>query len=533
MIRIAEEEAPRPSVRLAGLGERLPDVAARRKTEPARLVKLVRGELDWIALKALEKARDRRYETANAFARDVHRYLDDEPVEACPPSVRYRLGKVVRRHRVLLATAAFIVAALLVTIYALNDARRQAVRAFEAEADQRKALDAQIKAERGTRKALNMFSATLHAMVHKPSQLGAGEKALLRRILQGYQDLLPEPDASSEALATAAEGQFQIAGLRVLLGEAKDAEAAYQRAVGLYERLASEFPDDPAYQFELARCSFDHGFLLQDQGRRSDAEAAYGRAVGVLEKLVAAFPTEARYRRELADCYNDFGVVLREDQDWTRAADAYRKAIALGERVAAEEPGTTAVHVSLAANYHNLGNIVRDQGDAQAALAWYGKAIDRLAGIDDPSGRAQVYLCNAHWDRANALGQLGRHADAVKDWQQAIDLGAVPAKPHLQLFLEAEQAEQKLKAQSHPTGEHLQEAAATQARAAGAAEAAGEPGLKERYVRRALALLEQAKAIGWFRDPQRVKQLKEDKAFDALPPNEFKLFLGSLNGTPP
>ncbi len=102
---IKEEEPPRPSVRLSGSGD-LPKIAAARKTEPARLSKLVRGEVDWIVMKCLEKDRTRRYETASGLARDVERYLHDEPVEACPPSAGYRLRKFARKHRTALAVAA-------------------------------------------------------------------------------------------------------------------------------------------------------------------------------------------------------------------------------------------------------------------------------------------------------------------------------------------------------------------------------------------------------------------------------------------
>src|SRR5262249_15462799 len=85
-------------------------------TEPAKLARLVRGELDWIALKALEKDRARRYETANGFAMDVQRYLADEPVLACPPSVGYRLRKFVRRNRGPVLAASLLGLALLVGI---------------------------------------------------------------------------------------------------------------------------------------------------------------------------------------------------------------------------------------------------------------------------------------------------------------------------------------------------------------------------------------------------------------------------------
>ena len=104
--RIKEEEPPKPSTRLSGSGERLPSIAARRGIEPARLSKLVRGELDWIAMKALEKDRTRRYETAGGLARDIERYLEGEAVEAGPPSARYQLSKFARRHRAALAMAA-------------------------------------------------------------------------------------------------------------------------------------------------------------------------------------------------------------------------------------------------------------------------------------------------------------------------------------------------------------------------------------------------------------------------------------------
>ena len=87
-VLIREEEPPRPSTRLSGSGEALVRISAQRKTEPAQLARLLRGELDWIVMKALEKDRGRRYETASGLARDVERYLADEPVEACPPSAR-------------------------------------------------------------------------------------------------------------------------------------------------------------------------------------------------------------------------------------------------------------------------------------------------------------------------------------------------------------------------------------------------------------------------------------------------------------
>src|SRR5271166_5482697 len=101
---IREEESPKPSTRLS-TAEGLPAIAANRGLEPKKLSGLVRGELDWIVLKALEKDRNRRYETANGFALDVQRYLHDEAVLACPPSASYRLRKLARRNKAVLTGA--------------------------------------------------------------------------------------------------------------------------------------------------------------------------------------------------------------------------------------------------------------------------------------------------------------------------------------------------------------------------------------------------------------------------------------------
>ena len=130
---IREEEPPRPSARLSG-SESLPSLAAVRQLEPSRLTKLVRGELDWIVMKCLEKDRSRRYETANGLARDVQRYLADESVEACPPSAGYRLGKFVRRNRGLVLATSLIFLLLIGGVAGTTWGLFRAERAWKAEA---------------------------------------------------------------------------------------------------------------------------------------------------------------------------------------------------------------------------------------------------------------------------------------------------------------------------------------------------------------------------------------------------------------
>jgi serine/threonine protein kinase/tetratricopeptide (TPR) repeat protein len=125
---IREEEPPRPSTRLSDSGAALESISAQRHMEPARLTKLVRGELDWIVMKTLEKDRNRRYQTANGLAGDVQRYLHDEPVLACPPSTWYRFRKLARRNKrafVTASSAAMVVVLALVGLAVSNVLIRQ------------------------------------------------------------------------------------------------------------------------------------------------------------------------------------------------------------------------------------------------------------------------------------------------------------------------------------------------------------------------------------------------------------------------
>ena len=151
---IREEEPPKPSTRLAESKDTLPSISAQRQTEPVKLTKLVRGELDWIVMKALEKDRNRRYESASAFAADVQRYLSDEPVVARPPSTGYRLRKFTRRNRRPLVAAAVIAVALVAaTVVSAWQAVVAREAQHQAEADRKQAETDRDRAKSAERQA--------------------------------------------------------------------------------------------------------------------------------------------------------------------------------------------------------------------------------------------------------------------------------------------------------------------------------------------------------------------------------------------
>ncbi len=153
---IREVEPARPSIRLSG-SENLPSIAALRNVDPKLLQRSLAGDLDWIVMKALEKERSRRYETATSLSRDIERYLNEEAIEARPPSTGYRMRKFVRKHRLQVIAASLVLLALIVGIsgttwgwlWAVSaekqakDAEEKATTAYESEAEQRKLADEQ------------------------------------------------------------------------------------------------------------------------------------------------------------------------------------------------------------------------------------------------------------------------------------------------------------------------------------------------------------------------------------------------------
>jgi WD40 repeat protein/serine/threonine protein kinase len=145
---IREEEPPRPSRRLSTLAQAATTASAHRQSDPKRLSQLFRGELDWIVMKALEKDRNRRYESASAFAADVERYLQDEPVLAGPPSAWYRFRKFARRNKRAVVTATAVALAVVLAVAVLATSTVLIAGALEAETQARNDLEQALQRER-------------------------------------------------------------------------------------------------------------------------------------------------------------------------------------------------------------------------------------------------------------------------------------------------------------------------------------------------------------------------------------------------
>ncbi|HEY0436492.1 MAG TPA: serine/threonine-protein kinase, partial [Phenylobacterium sp.] len=211
---VREEEPPRPSRRLSTLrADALTTVSARRQTDPKRLSQLFRGELDWVVMKALEKDRNRRYGTASGLVADIQRYLDDEPVQACPPSAGYRLRKFVRRNRGRVLAACLLALALvggmIGTTWGMilaNDAKADALKQAAQKADALKGKEVALTAaQRSERDAKDKLWLSLYeqARVRRFSRQ-MGQRVDSLDALAKAADIRPDERLRDEAIAALA-----------------------------------------------------------------------------------------------------------------------------------------------------------------------------------------------------------------------------------------------------------------------------------------------------------------------------------------
>jgi eukaryotic-like serine/threonine-protein kinase len=424
---IREEEPPRPSTRLSTT-EELPTVAANRGIEPKKLSGLVRGELDWIVMKALEKDRNRRYETANGFAMDVQRYLADEAVQACPPSAWYRLRKFTRRHKgPLLAVSVFLlllVAGIVGTTVGLvraiternekEEARRQAVAAAAVEAE----------ARRQTRRALNrMTDAVVEDLLGRQVRLTDKHRAFLKTVLAEHAAFAAAKADDAEGRESRAEGYLRVALIYQRLRELKDAEEAYRQAIAITRQLEADFPKQSHFRAQLAFHQNNLGLVQHSMGRLPEAEAAFRDALAVRKQLAVDVPERPNYRYLLATTYRNLGDVLADTGRLPEAGAAFGEALALTAQLAAEFPKdpffseeTAIGHQKQAVLLVNLGRLPEAEKAFRAALAT-GKQL--AADFPDRPEFREEWAMHQH-NLANILRDTGKPKLAESAFREAL-----------------------------------------------------------------------------------------------------------------
>ncbi len=380
--RIREEEPPKLSARLSQV-ENAAEIAARRGTEPVGLARLLRRELDWIALKALEKDPNRRYGTANDLARDVQRYLDDEPVEAGPPSTTYQLRKYARKHRVALSTIGTIGMVLIfasaISAWMALRATREAARAVRSEAE--------------SKSVVGFFRDKVLAAARPKGQRGGlGPDATLGAAVDAAEKEIAADFASQPGVEAAIRDSLGTSYL--YLGRPEAAILQYQQASKLREQvLGPDHPETHASRNNLA-------VAYQAAGRFAEAVPIHERG------LAHSKATLGLNHPDTLKSMNNLAVAYRRAGRTSEALSLFKAVLALRKaNLPPDHPDIDTSLNNLAVAYQAAGRFaealpIHEQELAHCKAALGPNHPDTLKSMNNLAG---AYLAAGKLDKARLL----------------------------------------------------------------------------------------------------------------------------------
>jgi serine/threonine-protein kinase len=463
---IREEDPPKPSTRISALGAEATTVSVQRKCEPGKLGQLVRGELDWIVMKALEKDRDRRYESASALASDIEHYLRDEPVQACPPSMWYRFRKFSKRNKRTLAAATVLAMSLLVAVGAVAGtlgwvAHDRATRELIAEREATSALAEarQWEDEEKWPAALSAVKRAQGVLAGEPEgelvERAASMRSDIEMVLRLEGIMLDLQNKPSDPIAfdfTKPDLEYAKAfreyGIDVeTLGIADAAERVRRRAICLqlavgldawaearrYALVSKPHLSDPSWQQLLAIASLAD----PDPSRKRVREALVKRDRQNLEQIAAEMTTTSA-------SHVTFGLVGRALSD----LGSHQRAESLLRQAQRRYPTSFWLNFDLAMVLLRQGPDKLDDGirflsvalalrpDCPAVYVHLTKALTQRGDSDEVAAIwQQAVAFNAdsvwmHFFRAVALAERGKLEDAIAAYREVIRLKPDDAGAH-------------------------------------------------------------------------------------------------------
>jgi non-specific serine/threonine protein kinase/serine/threonine-protein kinase len=414
LMRLAHREMSlsTPSAKLSTLGNAAGTVSMQRRSDPRSLRRELRGDLDWIVMKALDPDRTRRYETVNGLAMDITRHLHDEPVTARPPSALYRLGRFARRNRLAVSAGAIVAAALVVglsvaAIGLVRARRAETLARQEAETSRqvasfltglfrvsdpseargnsvtaREILDRGAERIRGDLAAQPLVQAQLMhtmGMVYREMGLFSQAQPLLEQAIATRRALVAEDDPDLQATL------LDLARLEQQQGRFADAEALYRATLSLRERTGG--PNAPSLMLPLSAL----GGMLVTRGRYPEAESLLTRAIALREKNPA--PADADYARTLRHLASAYASEGR----YADAEPAFRRVLAMSERIAGPD------HPDVGRALNNLGTVYYELKRYDEAEQFYLRAeanLSRALGADHPNiASININLGEIAWRR--------------------------------------------------------------------------------------------------------------------------------------
>jgi serine/threonine-protein kinase len=402
----------------------------------------------------------------------------------------------------------------------------------------------------------NDLAITHHNLGNLQRASGQGPEAL-----RSYQEALGILTALVKDHPEVVDFQKDLASTHLNLGllqreagQRPEAFRSYQEALRILTVLVKDHPEVVQYQNHLASTHHNLGLLQREASQRPEALRSYQEALRIRTALVKAHPEVVDYQINLASTHHNLGLLQREASQRPEALRSYQEALRIFTALVKDHPEVIDYHVNLAGTHVNRGNLQSDQQQSSEALASYGQAIRILGTILQKlpdHTTARLFLRNAHVGRARTLSALDRHGEGVGDWSRALELDAGPGRAGFRLKRadalahagehgKAASEAEELTQDKNVQGDSLYDLACVLALAgAAAARDARMPGserrsLAEKHAARAIALLEQARGKGFFKDTKRVDHLKKDSDLDCLRQRaDYQEFLASLEAKKP
>ncbi len=401
---IREVEPPRPSTRLSQATTTIDAIAANRSTEPRRLAPSIRGELDWIVMKALEKPRGRRYSSAAEFASDIERYLRDEPVQARPSSAMYRASKFARRNKVVVAAACAVALSLLSGLAATTAMYFKANRARLNEQSQRRIAETKS----ATTRAINDFL-TQDILVAANPWEGEGRHVTVAEVLE----------RAGSKVRTRFEGQPQVeASVQSTLGESfrslglfKEAQPHYDRSLELQRKLLTDDSSAGETEADLAEALRMQAANMQANGQFNEAEPICRDALARQTRLFGAKSVQ------VADTLE----VLADIQNWQshfdEAAKSLDQVIHIREPLAAS--GKPMDGVALARATSTLGSSLNALGKFPEAKELKLKALEMFKKA---VGEKSPYVAQALSDLGSLCFEVEKYDESEQYFTQSLPM---------------------------------------------------------------------------------------------------------------
>jgi len=423
---IREKEPPKASTRLSTLGDTQTSIAEHRKADPSSLRKELKGDLDWITMRAMAKDRTQRYASASELEADIERYIRHEPVVAGPPSTIYRIRKYIKRHKVGVAAAALVILAILIGITGTSIGLFKAVRAekkarVEAETAQqvsdflvelfhisdpseargntitaREILDRgaeRIETELSEQPLIQARLMDTMGMVYRNLGLYDGASSLLEQALNKRRQALGKDDL------VVSKSLHSLGTLVYAKGDFSQAEKLFREALEIKRKFLGD------ENIEVAEVLNDLAMTLKALGNLADSEPLYRKSLAINRKMLG------NEHERIAQSLNNLGMFLYRKGEYDEAEQLFLEALGMNRRLLGSK------HPEVSTNMNNLALVLRSKGSYEEAEDMFRQVLEmdrKFLGENHP------YIAITLNNLGGLLVNKGAHEEAEQSFREAI-----------------------------------------------------------------------------------------------------------------